>query len=263
MGLRSTFVLLLAFATACGSGAPSGGETTQAPTTATESRPIETTVLVPETTTTEDVVERPAQCPLDKPEVIEAGEALFATKGERSPGCSECHRVNSPSPRIGDPFGGPALVGVMDRHSEVFVRDQIMNGGGLMAPRGPHVGAQLEDDLSCTQLDQIIAYLYAIGPGDVVSNVDFDLDPIQVEAGAGVFEAVCSVCHLDGGRSPGEGQAFEPQPPELIDVFGRHTRVYVVRMINDGRGNMPSYREQLSVEDTNALVAYLRSLTDE
>lgn len=210
-----------------------------------------------------------SSCPLSEASVVGKGSLLFQTTAEDTPGCAWCHSVGSAPPfeRLGvrdERHNAPALVGVMDRHSEEFVRRQIMGGGGLMPPRAVTIDAENVDDLGCTQLDYLVGYLYSLSSGEVLmDDIDYDLDPEAAALGAEVFAATCEVCHRDGGRQAGEGLSFEPQPPVLQNVLRKHSPAMARHMIESGRGNMPSYREQLTDEEIDAVIEYLKTLAFE
>lgn len=250
-------VALVVMIAACGGVAEPEDDTTISGTAETTASEIATTAG------------DPGECSLDDPGVVFRGELLFQTVQPSQAACSWCHSVTAapPAARFGNRNvrgNGPALRGVMSRHSEEFVRAQIVSGGGEMPARGEYVGHEALDEFGCTELDQIVAYLYSISGDDVLmDDVELEYDRAEAVAGAEIFAETCEVCHADGGRSPGEDQAFSPQPPELTHVFKKHSRAMAVEMISRGKGNMPSYRDQLSNEDIAALIAYLKSLADE
>lgn len=271
MRLKMAVSLSFLMAAACVGSPESDGAavTTIAPSTSSTAR-----MSRPTSTTTSTLGESEvspgdvAECPMSESDVIDRGEELFSTFTQTTPGCAFCHDVDAAPlfARFGEETrnSGPALVGVMDRHSEEFVRAQILEGGGLMPGRGNYVEHESIDVLGCTELDQLIAYLYSLGSGEVLmTDALLEYESSQAEMGAVVFAEHCETCHRDGGRSEGAGHAFSPQPPELSHVFKMHSRAMVVQMITSGKGNMPAYREQLSNEDVNALIAYLTRLAEE
>ena len=110
----------------------------------------------------------------------------------------------------------------------------------------------------------IVAYLYSIsGDEALMDDVEFEYDRAGAAVGAEILAETCDVCHTDGGRSPGEGHAFSPLPPELTHVFRMHSPSLAIEMISLGKGNMPSYSDQLSDDEIDALIAYLKSLAEE
>lgn len=159
------------------------------------------TTASPSSTTAGD----PDECSLDDPAVVFRGELLFQTIQPSQPACSWCHSVTAapPAARFGNRDlrgNGPALRGVMSRHSEDFVRAQIVSGGGEMPARGAYVDHEALDEFGCTQLDQILAYLYSISGEDVLmDDVELEYDRAEAVAGAEIFAETCEVCHA--GRS--------------------------------------------------------------
>lgn len=92
----------------------------------------------------------------------------------------------------------------------------------------------------------------------------FDTEPVpvqamgltdpQVQTGAQLFyDKACQFCHVVAGRGGDYG-------PELTGVHKRLSEEEITSRIINGIGNMPAYRDNLTVEELDAIVAFLVSL---
>jgi mono/diheme cytochrome c family protein len=151
-----------------------------------------------------------------------AGSAVYAES------CATCHGAD------GHGGAGPNL------STEALPRDDLMDvvteGKGTMPGFG--------DQLSVAELEAVVTFVeeLAAAPPDTS-------EPSLVAIGADLFSANCVRCHGQDA-SGGFGPALKYSP--LTDVE-------LVSVVNNGRGNMPSFSEILSSSDTTALVAYLAS----
>jgi mono/diheme cytochrome c family protein len=99
--------------------------------------------------------------------------------------------------------------------------------------------------------------------GDYVSRVPLPVTRALVELGRSRFDVYCATCHgFDGsGESEVARHMEKRRPPPLIHqpVLGFPPgRIYQV--IAEGYGLMPSYAQELSIEERWAIVAYLPAL---
>lgn len=76
-------------------------------------------------------------------------------------------------------------------------------------------------------------------------------NPAEVEAGATVFAANCAGCHGDDGMGSSVGRS-------LIDIAEQGERSRHFLSVSGGRGGMPAWGEQLSVEEIDAALSYVR-----
>lgn len=196
----------------------------------------------------------PTAIPLMDWEVaVENGSEAFAAV------CEECHSEGGRAWAL----RAPSLVGVTERHSQAWVRTQILEGGGAMPSYAGKIDAETIQPSGGTQLDELIAYLGSLdGPVTVEAQIGVEPpDPQGAAAGSELFARLCQVCHFEGGRVPGEGLGITPPPPALTNLLEiRHSRQVVKRQILQGGGNMPVYGDQLSEQEAEQLLAYLMSL---
>ena len=80
--------------------------------------------------------------------------------------------------------------------------------------------------------------------------------PLELQGALQLQFAQCRNCHSIGGEGGRRG-------PALDDVGTRLSWDQIVRQIQQGGGNMPAYGKNLSSAETQALVAFLVTLTDD
>jgi mono/diheme cytochrome c family protein len=94
-------------------------------------------------------------------------------------------------------------------------------------------------------------------------RIPIRLDRSQVEIGRQRFDTFCAACHgvLGDGASVVAEKMTLRKPPSLHEA---RTRGYppgrIYHTVRHGYGLMPSYAVQLSVQETWAVVAYVRAL---
>jgi cytochrome c5 len=89
------------------------------------------------------------------------------------------------------------------------------------------------------------------------------LVPVVEVEGMEIYNRYCTACH--GARGEGDGiaaAAFDPRPADFTaDSFQTsRTDTELATAIFEGKKQMPPFGEQLSVEEIDAVVAYLRTL---
>lgn len=95
-----------------------------------------------------------------------------------------------------------------------------------------------------------IMLVFGFTQADAQSATD---DPAQVEAGKAVFETNCAGCHgTDGTGVSGRGRS-------LIGIASQEADRSVHFMsITNGKGGMPAFGDQLSDEERDAAISYVR-----
>lgn len=77
-------------------------------------------------------------------------------------------------------------------------------------------------------------------------------DPAQVAAGQVVYEMSCAGCHgLDGSGETGPGRP-------LIGIADQGDRQTHIDSVTNGKGIMPAHGDQLSAEEIEQAVSYVR-----
>lgn len=87
--------------------------------------------------------------------------------------------------------------------------------------------------------------------------------PEPDSAAATLFEQLCVACHGKTGRGDGPAAvALNPKPADLGDpkFHGARTDAQLLEVIASGKGLMPPLGKQLSKEQIESLVRYIRSL---
>jgi cytochrome c6 len=74
------------------------------------------------------------------------------------------------------------------------------------------------------------------------------------------FKAKCASCHgPDGAGATSVGKAMKVRDLRAAEVQ-KQSDADLQKVISDGKGKMPPYKEKLSVADISSLVAYIRGL---
>lgn len=78
------------------------------------------------------------------------------------------------------------------------------------------------------------------------------------EAGKSLFKANCVVCHGDDGAGTATGRALNA--PDLhSEAVQKLTDAQITDQINNGKNNMPPFRNSLSQAQIKQLVSYVRT----
>jgi mono/diheme cytochrome c family protein len=74
------------------------------------------------------------------------------------------------------------------------------------------------------------------------------------------FKAKCASCHgPDGSAATTVGKVLKARDLRSAEVQ-KHSDAELYKLISDGKGRMPPYKDKLSVADISSLVAYIRGL---
>lgn len=99
--------------------------------------------------------------------------------------------------------------------------------------------------------------------GQYATTIPLAVTPAVRARGESRFDIYCAVCHGAGGYGGSivATNMLPPRPPSLRSAAMRALPPgFVFHVITDGFGRMPSYAEQLSVQDRWAVIAYLQQL---
>ncbi len=136
--------------------------------------------------------------------------------------------------------GGPTIVG-RDRHN--ILTDAMPNWGKV---------------LSDQQIDALIAYMRYLG----TSKHELLGDPMK---GASLYGKYCAVCHGEEGYGDGVmTQILDIEPLDHTNpvVMNSMSNEELIKAIMAGNGEyMPGWKGLLSKEDVEALVSYIRLMT--
>jgi len=75
-----------------------------------------------------------------------------------------------------------------------------------------------------------------------------------------IYKGKCASCHgPDGAGATSIGKAMKVRDLRAADVQ-KQSDTDLQKIISDGKGKMPAYKDKLSVADISSLVAYIRGL---
>ena len=78
--------------------------------------------------------------------------------------------------------------------------------------------------------------------------------------GAALYKSKCQACHAaDGSGSTPAGKAMHVRDLRSDDVQ-KQTDIELTKTISGGKGRMPAFGKQLSLDDIKALIAFIRTL---
>ncbi len=101
-----------------------------------------------------------------------------------------------------------------------------------------------------------------VAGGHYAGRVPVPVDRAMLERGRGRFETFCAPCHgiLGDGQSVVAGKMNLRKPANLMGRARGFAPGRIFEVIRRGYGLMPDYSDQLSIDDSWAVVAYLRAL---
>ena len=88
-------------------------------------------------------------------------------------------------------------------------------------------------------------------------------DKANAEKGKSVYESYCLACHGAQGKGDGPvGSALTP-PPSDLTATGKKSDQFLLQTIQNGRPGtaMPSWKEDISPQDIQDVLAYIRQLS--
>jgi mono/diheme cytochrome c family protein len=88
--------------------------------------------------------------------------------------------------------------------------------------------------------------------------------PESLAAGAQLYRENCSPCHGDTGKGDGDtGKIIKKKPANFTDakMMSEETDGSLFWKMGEGRGPMPSWKDELSDKERWQLVNYIRKLT--
>jgi mono/diheme cytochrome c family protein len=109
-------------------------------------------------------------------------------------------------------------------------------------------------------MDPIVATGLALD-GKPVAESPLPITAATLARGRARFDVTCAVCH--GVLGDGESQValnMSLRKPPSLHAYREVGDGYLYRVVSEGFGLMPSYANELTVEDRWAVVAYVRAL---
>jgi mono/diheme cytochrome c family protein len=165
--------------------------------------------------------------------------------------CGRCHRMQPPNKYDARHWEAivrhMALNARMTADEEAAVSEFLMGAARRLAAESPSEGS-VE-----------VAQLASVDPAIVVAEL------IARAEGDAIYKKQCAACHGDSGEGDGPAAgAFNPKPTDLTDAdrMSELTDDQLLTVLKDGKGAMPGFSAILKIEDLQALIEYLRTLTD-
>ncbi len=162
--------------------------------------------------------------------------------------CARCHRMQPPSKYDARHWeaimGHMALNARLTSDEEDAVREFLMAAARRIASEQPSTEPSVVAEMAARDLAVVAASL-------------------QVD-GKEVYDGQCAACHGKSGEGDGPAaMVFDPKPTDLTDAdyMGTLTREALLKVLADGKGDMPGYSALLSQEELEALAEYVRSLS--
>lgn len=162
--------------------------------------------------------------------------------------CALCHGIRADGAAKATKLYDNAALDIKPRSPEYY--DKIIRKGGSAVGKSPYM-PPWEDELSNEQISDVVAYLGITGD--------------SAHRGEVVFKTNCVLCH--GVKGDGKGRAsvlFNPPPANLTmsDKNDDYKRM-IITMGGAAMGRspvMPVWGEQLSAQEIEDVVAYLRTI---
>jgi len=171
-----------------------------------------------------------------------SGKILFESK------CGICHATDPSEHKI-----GPELRGALRSHRSAthdVILEQIQNGGGGM----PAFGELLTKD----QKEDLVAY---------VLTLTTHVYPGDPSSGKTLFESKCGICHATDSSERRIGPGLKglkdgalPSRRNGTNEDRNTTHDVVMHQIENGGGGMPVFRDLLTKEQKDDIVAYVLTL---
>ncbi len=162
--------------------------------------------------------------------------------------CTLCHGENGDGAGRANVLYGDADLAIRKRSHDYY--EKIIRGGGEAVGRSPFMPTW-EDELSDEQIADVVEYLASL------------TDPVR--RGEVVFKTNCILCH--GIKGDGKGRSarlYDPPPADLTrsDKNDDYKRM-IITLGGKAMGRsevMPVWGEQISPQEIDDVVAYLRTL---
>lgn len=190
-----------------------------------------------------------ALAPAPKAQADDSAQSLAIDEGKKlfSLGCASCHGTSGQGSS-----DGPSLVGV----GSAAVDFQVGTGRMPAQQQGAQI-AQHKVIYDQAQIDQIAAFIAALGPGPSIPTKEQYSPSAGANSAKGgeLFRSNCAACHnfIGKGGALTEGK----YAPSLKGVDPKH----VYEAMQTGPQNMPSFPDSTMPQDTKAdIIAYLHDV---
>ncbi|MFC5338192.1 c-type cytochrome [Leucobacter denitrificans] len=183
-----------------------------------------------------------AEVDLTSPEVIEAGQKLFAAN------CATCHGMNAE----GTENDGPTLIGV----GAASVHFQVGTGRMPLAFTGPQ-GMVKPVQFTEEQTLQMAAYVASLAPGPGLPETQYLQGEGDVARGGELFRINCAMCHNVAGAGGALTQG--KWAPSLSGVEATH----IYNAMVTGPQNMPVFSDaNITPEQKSDIITYLKYIDE-
>lgn len=186
---------------------------------------------------------QPAQAAVGTETQVEAGRQLYLE------GCSSCHGLAAQGTG-----NAPTLIGV----GAAAVSFQVGTGRMPLAAPGAQAPANMPT-YTDEEVAALAAYIATLAPGPAIPSAEqLDYADADIALGGELFRINCAQCH----QAAGQGGALTQgkYAPNLMESTPQH----IYEAMLTGPQSMPVFSDaQLTVEDKQAIIAYVRTLQTE
>lgn len=183
---------------------------------------------------------RPAQASVGAQTQVEAGRQLYLE------GCASCHGLAAQGTGT-----APTLIGV----GAAAVSFQVGTGRMPLAAPGAQAPANMPS-YNDEQTAALAAYIASLAPGPAIPSAEqLDYSAADIALGGELFRINCAQCH----QAAGQGGALTQGKYAPNLMASTPERIYEAMLT--GPQSMPVFGDaQLTVEDKQAIIAYVRAL---
>ena len=151
----------------------------------------------------------------------------------------------------------PHLERMLDQEKRLPYQDDPALPGGMVMQRPPFGTLPTDAPLG----DPLV--VEGVANDRWAERIPVPVDRAMLDRGRGHFDTFCAACHgeLGDGNSVVARKMALRKPQDLLEASVRaYPPGRLFQTVRQGYGLMPSYRVQLSIEDTWGVVAYVRAL---
>ncbi|MBT8333023.1 MAG: c-type cytochrome [Deltaproteobacteria bacterium] len=107
----------------------------------------------------------------------------------------------------------------------------------------------------------VFAHGWKAPPAAAQITNPIQLNAASIQKGQHIYGNRCASCHGEGGGGDGPlAEDLKPSPADLVKRLEGHSEGDFFWKISNGRGTMPSFRDQLTEKQIWMVINYLKTL---